>query len=78
MSREGKARRIRELVVTGDRDGSSANSFRVRCIFSCDREPETARKMQRTRELLVELPSRSPVSSAANYRVRRALEAVQV
>ena len=35
------------------------------------REAETARKMQRTRYVLAEHLSRSPVSSAASSRVRR-------
>ena len=35
------------------------------------REAKTARKIQCTRELLAELPSRSPVSSAASSRLRR-------
>ena len=56
----------RELAaeLTGDRDGSSANSFRVRFL---PRGAKTARKMQRT-----QLPSRPPVSSAASSRVRQA------
>ena len=42
----------------------------------CEQKAKTARKMQRTRELLAELPPRSPVSSAASSRVHEALRII--
>ena len=53
---------------------SQDEKYQTRQIFSslpC--KAETARKIQRTREAAAELPSRSPVSSAAASRVRRPL-----
>ena len=47
----------------------TAKNIKHNRYFPC--EAETARKIQRTREAAAELPSRSPVSSAAASRVRR-------
>ena len=53
---------------------SQGEKYQTRQIFSSlPREAETARKIQRTREAAAELPSRSPVSSAASSRVRELL-----